>query len=107
MTRLELVHVVVEGHPDRLAGEQGAEVLEEQVEVERARMVEVHLRARGDGEPREVVVVGVELDQCRLFGPNALLDLARDRGLPRRGAAADADENRLARRRHGAAGEPP
>ena len=82
---------VVDGALNGAAEAEVAQVLDEELALERVRVIEVLLVAAVERELREVAVVEVEREDG---GVELRGELARERGLAGAGTAGDADEDR-------------
>ena len=80
---------VVEGSLDEVVEGEFVEVMEEQVKLDRVRVVEVLLRALLEGKVGEVAVVEVEWEQARV---ELRGEFTREQGFARAGAAGDAED---------------
>src|SRR5687768_17639508 len=82
---------VVERQLDCLAGFQPAYVVNEQIVVERIRMVEIGEAAKIEWKVRQVAIVGVLLNENDFTGTNRFKNAIGDRRLSRSRAATNAD----------------
>ena len=87
-----VVGVIVHGAVDGAARLQLLQVLDEQVVVERVRVVIVQLAALCKGQFIVALVVAVVGDQTHLVLPEPLLEPVSQRGLAAARAACDADD---------------
>src|SRR5690606_7488116 len=81
-----------DGDVDRLAALEAREVLDQELRLQRVRVVEVELAALLVGEVRAVAVVVVVLDDADVLGRERAHDVLRDRGLAGSGPSRDADD---------------
>ena len=81
---------IVNGTLDGAAGGERADVLDEELALERIRMVEVLLVAGVERELGEVAVIEVQREESRV---ELRGELAGERGFARAGAAGDADDS--------------
>ena len=88
--------VVVDRHGHGRAGGEGGDVVVQQLEVERVRMVVVERLPDLERLVGERDVVRIELDQGQVLLAGELRQPLAHRGLARAGAAGDADEERRA-----------
>ena len=94
---------VVHRQFDRAAGPQLVQVSDEEVGLERVRVVVVEGGALLEPKVVAVAIVAVVLEHDDLLGSQALDDLPDDGRLARAGSAGDADDDRLGPARFGSA----
>jgi len=80
---------------DCLAPAECLEVRTQQVIVERVRMIPVEPLPLVEREGREVLVVGIHVDECHRRCRKQIRDVRRHRGLARARAAGDSDNERF------------
>src|SRR5215467_111693 len=87
--------VVIDGLLNCFAGLQRLDVVDQKVDIERVRMIEIDMMAQVDGHIAQIAIIGVLLQIDHARGTDRLYDSMGDGSFSGSGSSSDSDHHNL------------